>query len=102
MLPVAGASRPEASSIAAVASVTLVLPFVPVTAATGLVTDRQASSISLHIGTPDSRDSTMGRERSEKPGLATTRSIPDRIAGSQSPVADPKPSASGPSVSTWS
>ena len=46
MLPEASRARPEATSIAVTRSVTVVLPFVPVTATTGMGEIRQASSIS--------------------------------------------------------
>ncbi len=76
MLPAATAVTPDASSMSAVRVVTVVLPLVPVIATTGrFPTCRQAYSTSLHTGTPPSRVSTTGRERSENPGLAKIDSL---------------------------
>ena len=63
--------------MAAAASVTVVLPLVPVTATTGISRWRQANSISLQTGTPPSRASVIGAATaSGTPGLVTTRSMP--------------------------
>ncbi len=51
MFPAATARRPDASSIAAVRLVTVVFPFVPVTATIGAVARSAARSISLRTAT---------------------------------------------------
>ena len=84
-LPAATVRIPEASSIAAVASVTVVFPLVPVTATYGTARWEAANSSSLTNGRPVARVSTIGPADSGMPGLVTTRSTASRRRRSQSP-----------------
>ena len=97
-LPAATDRIPEASSIAAVASVTVVFPLVPVTATYGTARWEAANSSSLTNGSPAARVSTIGPADSGMPGLVTTRSTASRRRRSQSPpwVATPAGRTSGP------
>ena len=109
MLPTAAAEIPEAESMAATASVVVVLPLVPVIATrldrgNGSDRCRQANSTSLQTGMPASSASVMGAARSGTPGLATTRPMPARRSGSQRPVTTPMPSPirAVPASERWS
>src|SRR5690606_24268238 len=95
MLHTATAEIPDSCSIRAQRLVTVVLPLVPVTATAGRSQRaRHEYTISLQTGTPDSSVSTIGSDRSGKPGLATTRSTPSKSPESQAPDTLPAPTAS--------
>ena len=83
MFPAATARRPDASSIAAVRLVTVVFPFVPVTATIGAAARSAARSISLRTATParacgDDRRMRFGdqRARHDELDLADRRAVP--------------------------
>ncbi len=74
MLPAATVRTPDASSIAAIIVVTVVFPFVPVTATIGTRARSAARSISLRTAMPRACAAAMAGWSARTSGLGTTRS----------------------------
>ncbi len=96
MLPAAIARRPEASSIAAVRLVTVVFPFVPVTATIGTRVRSPARSISLRTGTFAARAAVIAGCDVRTSGLGTTSATCEAIARYQ--AASGRSTTSAPAV----
>ena len=69
VLPTASARMPAARQSAAVNSVTVVLPFVPVMASSGRLSHQRARSNSLRIGVPSCSAAPITSWESPSPGL---------------------------------
>ena len=82
-LPAPTLGTPPASSMAAVSSVVVVLPLVPVMPTIGLRSSsrRYASSTSAHTGIPAERAARTISASSGTPGLLTSRSAPSEKLG---------------------
>ena len=97
-LPALTLGTPPRSSMAAVSSVVVVLPFVPVMPTIGLRSSsrRYASSTSAHTGIPAERAARTIAASSGTPGLLTSRSAPASSSGSSRPSTASTPAGASP------
>ena len=97
-LPALAQGTPPRSSMAAVSSVVVVLPLVPVMPTIGLRSSsrRYASSTSAHTGMPAERAARTIAASSGTPGLLTSRSAPVSSSGSSRPGTASTPGGASP------
>src|SRR5687768_13570862 len=93
MLPPTSTCRPSASSIRPMTVVVVDFPFVPVTAITRPLSQRDASSISPIVSTRRAAASWKAGWRSDTPGLTTIRSASPRVCSSCPPSSSVTPCA---------
>ena len=96
--PRSALGTPPRSSIAAVSSVVVVLPLVPVMPTIGLRSSsrRYASSTSAHTGMPAERAARTIAASSGTPGLLMSRSAPTSSSGSSRPGTASTPAGASP------